>query len=80
MNQPACPDCDIPMETGFIPDLTNPSLRSRGILQTLWHPGVPEHGTILGIRTGTLSVEESDARVVVTFRCPACGLLRSYAE
>ncbi|QDV18258.1 hypothetical protein Pan153_29150 [Gimesia panareensis] len=78
---PHCPDCETEMETGFIPDNT-----FLGEFQTKWHPGDPESagGTFFGMkvknRTQTVKVDESQMRKVITYRCPACGLLRSYAE
>lgn len=80
MNQPPiCPDCQTEMEQGFIPDFSyGSSLQS--VVQTLWHPGDPTSRTFLGLQTGTVQFDASAARKVVTYCCPDCGLLRSYAE
>jgi|TARA_R110001592_G_scaffold94521_2_gene273425 hypothetical protein len=69
------------MEKGFIPDNT-----FLGALQTLWHPGDPESASrsVFGLelknRTQTINVDETETRKISTYRCPDCGLLRSYAE
>jgi len=67
-----CPDCGALMEAGFVPDSTY------GYLQTHWHPGEPEESSFLGLKTGT-KIERAQMIPVRTFRCPACGLLRSFA-
>lgn len=78
---PRCPDCETEMEKGFVPDNT-----FLGALQTVWHPGDPESasssvfGMKLKNRTQTVHVDESGTRKITTYRCPTCGLLRSYAE
>lgn len=78
---PRCPDCETEMEKGFVPDNT-----FLGALQTVWHPGDPESadrsvfGMKLKNRTQTVHVDESGTRKITTYCCPACGLLRSYAE
>lgn len=78
---PRCPDCETEMEKGFVPDNT-----FLGALQTVWHPGDPESAgdTFFGMkvknRTKTVHIDESGTRKISTYRCPACGLLRSYAE
>jgi hypothetical protein len=75
---PHCPDCKCEMEVGFIPDFSY-GTSSHSVLQTLWHPGDPESRKFLGFHTGNVKVEQSEARKIVSFRCPECGLLRSYA-
>ncbi|QDV48994.1 PF20097 family protein [Gimesia fumaroli] len=78
---PQCADCGKDMEKGFVPDNT-----FLGTLQTGWHPGDPEaeSRTLFGMqlknRTETIHVDESGTRKIMTYRCPTCGLLRSYAE
>ncbi|WP_417388340.1 PF20097 family protein [Gimesia sp.] len=78
---PHCSDCNMQMEKGFIPDNT-----FLGALQILWHPDDPESlgGTFFGMKTKTrtkfVEVEDSRTRKVFTYRCPECGLLKSYAE
>lgn len=69
-----CPTCDVPMESGFIVDHS-----SNGVLQALWQPGEPRDQKFLGLKTGSVKVDRSRTLKVVTYRCPACGVLYSYA-
>ena len=48
---PNCPDCECPMDTGFIPDF-NDSASTHAVVQALWHPGDVETRTFLGFKTG----------------------------
>ncbi len=71
---PECPACRSRMEEGFVPDF------SHGVtLQMLWHPGTPEDSRFLGLKTGSVKVDKSEAIRIAVFRCRKCGLLRSYA-
>ncbi|WP_414651876.1 PF20097 family protein [Gimesia maris] len=78
---PHCPDCEKQMVKGFIPDTT-----LLGALQATWHPDDPESagGTFFGFktknRTKTVRIEESRTKKIISYRCPECGLLRSFAE
>jgi len=76
MDTPNCPDCDAPMEVGFIPD----SSYDR-VVQACWHRGKPERKQFLGIKlhTGSIKYEVESMIEITTFRCTSCGLLRSYA-
>lgn len=70
MKDPACPDCNVVMERGFIPDV-----RRTGYDETYWMKGHFTMATSLGWGRGTGDVSMK----VVTYRCPDCGLLREYA-
>ena len=74
---PQCPDCTCDMEPGFLPDH---SYHAR--VRSTWHPGAAEPETFFGMKVNArnLKIDESKVRPVVTYRCPRCGLLRSYAE
>ncbi|RLT13857.1 MAG: hypothetical protein DWI24_03825 [Planctomycetota bacterium] len=62
------------MEDGFIVDFSHTvSLVSQ------WSPGNPQFRKILGWLTLGLKVRNSELIGVTTLRCPACGLLKSYA-
>ena len=77
MAQPTCPDCNVEMESGFIPD----SSFDR-VVQTCWHRGSPQNQRILGLKTpsGAIKFEPKEMLGITTYRCTSCGLLRSYAE
>jgi hypothetical protein len=63
-----CLRCHTRMEAGFIPDL------GEGIRQQNWAPGVPEPSFWTGLK-----MKKEDIYFVVTYRCPNCGYLESYA-
>ena len=65
-----CPDCDVSMEQGFIPDKAH-----TGYQPTYWMKGLFTTATSFGFGRGS----EGVSMLVATFRCPECGLLRSYA-
>ncbi len=71
---PDCPDCAIPMVSGFIPDATYGR-----VLQTHWHEGDPEDARSLGFKVG-VKVDRSSMLPVWSWRCPSCGLLKTYAS
>ena len=71
---PRCPDCNQNMDAGFIPDFSYAQ-----VLQMLWHPGTPEDQRFLGLKTGSVKIDRSEARKIIAYRCPGCGLVRSYA-
>ena len=50
-----CPDCKVDMEEGFAPDFA-----FNAVIQMMWHPGKPESKTVLGVRTGSLKLDQSD--------------------
>ena len=62
------------MLEGFIPDASYGQF-----LQTQWHPGEARNATLFGLPAGT-KVDRHRMRPVTTYMCPACGLLRSYAQ
>ena len=68
-----CPDCGQPMEEGWTTDAT-----FGAVTQTCWHRDPPKQRTFLGSPAG---MEATEAKMVpiCTFRCPKCGLLKSYA-
>jgi hypothetical protein len=68
MNDIKCPDCSTSMEEGFIYDQGAPAQP-----QSSWVKGAPEPAYWFG--------RNKKPRVkVATFRCEACGLLKSYAK
>ena len=69
-----CPDCNVAMEEGYIPDFA-----FNTVLQMLWHPGKVQQATVLGIRTGSLKLDQSKFVSTTAHRCPKCGLVRTYA-
>ena len=73
---PRCPDCQGMMEIGFLPELGDNHITG----MTCWHPGAPEPRRFLGLKTGQIRVDWKQVYPVTTFRCPRCGLLRSYAH
>lgn len=70
-----CPDCQVPMEEGFVPD------RGEGYTYLpCWHPGSPEMG-MSGIKGFVLGELIGMNRIPITsFRCPECGGLKFYAN
>ncbi len=73
---PSCPDCQERMEPGFIPELADNHMTGL----TYWHPGPPEPKRFLGMKINQIRVDWKQVYPVTTFRCPRCGLLRSYAH
>ncbi len=57
------------MEEGFIP-----GERNKVVLPTLWVAGRPEPS----FWTAT-KITGKEQRAIITYRCPACGFLESYA-
>jgi len=77
MNQPVvnCPDCALPMEIGCLPELTKGS-----VALTTFLPGIPPEEKWFGLlKTGGVVVDWKKMIPVTAFRCPKCGLLKSYA-
>lgn len=74
---PTCPDCREPMESGVIPDMTYGA-----IAPTRWNPGSPPFDiSFWGRLQGDgKQLNRGDSLAVATYRCPQCGLLRSYAQ
>jgi len=73
-----CPKCQKSMEIGFIPAWTYGA-----VLQTHWVRGLPSRASFwerLGhFRDLAISSRYGDYLKVVTYRCPDCGYLESYA-
>ncbi|MCG3122427.1 MAG: hypothetical protein GIKADHBN_00815 [Phycisphaerales bacterium] len=68
-----CDRCRAPMERGFILD------RQQGLgsgFQAMWCPGVPDRSNW---HAGTKASQAATGISIVTYRCPSCGLLESYA-
>jgi len=70
-----CPDCNVPMEIGCQPDANHGSTQWATFL-----PGVPVEASFFGLfKTGGIVMDWKRAIPVTVFRCPTCGLLKSYA-
>ena len=64
-----CPECSVPMAAGFIVDV------SHGVrLAARWLEGAPERNWGPSVKIKGKACFEVEA-----WRCPQCGLLRSYA-
>ena len=68
---PVCPDCKLPMESGFIVDFIDDS-RSK---QSSWAKGTPERTFWTGLK-----LSDKERLPIQTFRCPKCGQLKSFAQ
>jgi len=69
MSEIACLRCKTAMETGFLLDV------AQGVRQQRWYPGIPEKRFF-----GDLNVKRDQLIYVMTYRCPSCGYLESYAK
>ena len=69
---PACPDCRVPMDSGFIVDFTYGTDASE---QSSWAKGTPEPSFWTGLKLGN-----KELLPILTFRCPKCGQLKSFAH
>ena len=69
MPSPTCPKCRTEMETGFIPDY------APTVFVSSWLAGTPKPSWF-----GMIVPRKKDLRPIVTYRCPACGYLESYAR
>jgi hypothetical protein len=67
MSDPTCPKCGTTMSPGFT---------TSGPLQVRWVPGQP-HSWIPGREVGM--AQTTSGLKVISYRCPSCGLLLSYA-
>ena len=65
---PTCPECNTNMEIGFVPD------SDQGYHLPIWLAGKPNWSAWFGIR-----LKGRTTYPVVTYRCPNCGYLKSYA-
>ena len=72
-----CSDCGAAMEAGLM-------IETMGGPKIGWHPrlrGTPFFKTLFGRPTGTIDVWRPDKFLeITTYRCTACGLLKSYAN
>ncbi len=75
MNEPKCPDCQVEMEVGFLPDHAHAR-----IIQTSWYRGEAEPQTVFGFEGFGLKLDLKKCMPVTAYRCPECGLLRLYAN
>jgi hypothetical protein len=69
---PVCPDCKVPMDSGFIVDFTYGTDASE---QSSWVKGTAEPSFWKGLKLG-----DKQRLPIVTFRCPKCGQLKSFAQ
>lgn len=69
---PVCPDCKVPMDSGFIVDFTYGADLSE---QSSWVEGTAEPSLWKGLKLG-----DKERLSIVTFRCPTCGQLKSFAQ
>ena len=74
-SSPTCPDCDARMVLGYLPEVLDHNMTG----MTCWLEGPPDLKTFFGFNTGLIKVNWKEVIPVSTFRCPSCGLLRSYA-
>lgn len=65
-----CPDCDQTMLEGFLLDETEIDRHP-----VYWIAGEPERSTWVGLK-----LHGKEIWTVKAFRCPACGLLKTYAR
>lgn len=64
-----CPDCQVEIDAGFVPDHYSQTIRSQ------WHPGPGLETTFFG----NLKLDKDLMIPIVAFRCPQCGLLKQFA-
>ncbi|HVZ94690.1 MAG TPA: hypothetical protein VG797_09290 [Phycisphaerales bacterium] len=70
-HHPECLLCHVYMELGFMVDRAD----GGSAVQASWSPGAPIKNWFNGIK----SKQKKSAVPVVTYRCPACGRLESFA-
>jgi hypothetical protein len=73
---PTCPDCRTDMLSGFC---TN-AVPARLLCLGWWHPGEVQQRRMLGVIPLGIEYDRQQEIPVTTYRCPECGLLRSYAR
>ncbi|MFN0009844.1 MAG: hypothetical protein ACKVXR_18265 [Planctomycetota bacterium] len=69
--EPNCPACRVAMDLGYQLDLGHASSRR----QAEWVEGSPERNFWTGLKTKDRAVLP-----ILTYRCPRCGLLASFAN
>ena len=72
---PTCPYCEVAMERGFVLEFT-----SAAVVSSSWQPGEPTPQIFLGLKTGSVKLDNAKMLPVATYRCPICGYLESYAR
>lgn len=72
-----CPDCNLEMEIGYIPDMAD----AGGVIQMVWHASTLKPVTIFGLKTGSVKPNDNAKTPlpIWAFRCPNCGMLRLHA-
>jgi len=68
---PKCPQCRVPMELGFLLDLSNGGTGK----VARWVEGEPGKSGWTGLR-----LKGRTLRDIVSYRCPQCGLLLDFAR
>jgi len=63
------------MEIGLCIDIAQGEVR-----QQSWQPGEVEVNKLLGLIPNGIKFDKDNALPVVTYRCPDCGWLQSYAH
>ncbi len=71
MTEYKCPDCEVLMEEGYVPDAGHYQM----ISQSAWAGGKPSRSWLFP----HLINPPSKTIPITTLRCPECGLLREYA-
>jgi hypothetical protein len=64
-----CKHCDVDMIEGYVPDQAYGSLA-----EPFWVEGMPERSWFTGLKT-----RNRKRFGIITYRCPQCGFLESYA-
>ena len=72
---PLCPQCQVETQLGFLLDAADKGYER----QLRWQPHEPQEKRVFGLFSMDFVAPTQDARKVVTFRCPRCALLLSYA-
>ena len=73
MAEPKCPDCNAVMESGVVVDRADMDIPK----QQEWVEGMPERSFWLG---EGFKLKGKERLQVTAYRCPKCGLLKSYAR
>ncbi|MCC7001928.1 MAG: hypothetical protein IT357_07210 [Gemmatimonadaceae bacterium] len=70
MTDPTCPTCRVTMEVGFVVDHAH----ANSPTVAKWTAGTPEKSFWYGIK-----LRGKERLSIVTYRCPKCAVLHSYA-
>jgi hypothetical protein len=71
MSHVACPNCRIEMEEGIVIDRGH----ANSAAMQEWTEGIPERSFWSGLK-----LRGAERMPVVSFRCPKCGMLQSFAN